>query len=69
VDRLELAQVGAVGFGAVCEALEAPATRLGGISPRGELPGILSQAGFSAVTVFGRYRTGGGTLDLIEALR
>jgi ubiquinone/menaquinone biosynthesis C-methylase UbiE len=36
---------------------------------RGELPKIISQAGFSAVTVFGRYRTGGGTLDLIEALR
>ena len=36
---------------------------------RGELPEIVSQAGFSAVTVFGRYRTGGGTLDLIEALR
>jgi ubiquinone/menaquinone biosynthesis C-methylase UbiE len=36
---------------------------------RGELPEIISQAGFSAVTVFGRYRTGGGTLDLIEALR
>jgi SAM-dependent methyltransferase len=28
---------------------------------RGELPGIVSQAGFSAVTVFSRYRTGGGT--------
>lgn len=36
---------------------------------RGELPAIVSQAGFSAVTVFGRYRTGGGTLELIEALR
>jgi ubiquinone/menaquinone biosynthesis C-methylase UbiE len=36
---------------------------------RGELPEIISQAGFSNVTVFGRYRTGGGTLDLIEALR
>ncbi|MFI4993117.1 MAG: class I SAM-dependent methyltransferase [Solirubrobacterales bacterium] len=36
---------------------------------RGELPEIISQAGFSAVTVFGRYRTGGGTLDLIEAQR
>jgi ubiquinone/menaquinone biosynthesis C-methylase UbiE len=36
---------------------------------RGELPEIVSQAGFSAVTVFGRYRTGGGTLELIEALR
>jgi len=36
---------------------------------RGELPEIVSQAGFSAVTVFGRYRTGGGTLDLIEAQR
>jgi ubiquinone/menaquinone biosynthesis C-methylase UbiE len=36
---------------------------------RGELPEIVSQAGFSPVTVFGRYRTGGGTLDLIEALR
>jgi ubiquinone/menaquinone biosynthesis C-methylase UbiE len=36
---------------------------------RGALPDIVSQAGFSAVTVFGRYRTGGGTLDLIEALR
>lgn len=34
---------------------------------RGELPEIISQAGFSDVTVFGRYRTGGGTLDLIEA--
>jgi ubiquinone/menaquinone biosynthesis C-methylase UbiE len=32
-------------------------------------PEIISHAGFSAVTVFGRYRTGGGTLDLIEALR
>jgi ubiquinone/menaquinone biosynthesis C-methylase UbiE len=29
---------------------------------RGELPKIVSQAGFSAVTVLGRYRTGGGTL-------
>jgi ubiquinone/menaquinone biosynthesis C-methylase UbiE len=36
---------------------------------RGELPEIISQAGFSDVTMFGRYRTGGGTLDLIEALR
>jgi ubiquinone/menaquinone biosynthesis C-methylase UbiE len=36
---------------------------------RGELPEIVSQAGFSAVAVFGRYRTGAGTLDLIEALR
>jgi ubiquinone/menaquinone biosynthesis C-methylase UbiE len=36
---------------------------------RGALPDIVSNAGFSAVTVFGRYRTGGGTLDLIEALR
>ncbi len=36
---------------------------------QGALPGIVSNAGFSAVTVFGRYRTGGGTLDLIEALR
>jgi ubiquinone/menaquinone biosynthesis C-methylase UbiE len=36
---------------------------------RGELPEIISQAGFSAVTVFGRHRTGAGTLDLIEALR
>lgn len=36
---------------------------------RGELPEMISQAGFSAVTVFGRYRTGGGTLDLIEGLR
>lgn len=36
---------------------------------RGELPEIVSQAGFSAVTVFDRYRTGGGTLELIEALR
>jgi ubiquinone/menaquinone biosynthesis C-methylase UbiE len=36
---------------------------------RGELPEIISQAGFSTVTLFGRYRTGGGTLDLIEALR
>jgi ubiquinone/menaquinone biosynthesis C-methylase UbiE len=35
----------------------------------GELPEIVSQAGFSDVTVFGRYRTGGGTLDLIDALR
>ena len=35
----------------------------------GELPGIVAQAGFSGVTVFGRYRTGGGTLELIEALR
>jgi ubiquinone/menaquinone biosynthesis C-methylase UbiE len=34
---------------------------------RGELPEIVSQSGFSAVTVFARYRTGGGTLDLIEA--
>jgi len=34
---------------------------------RGELPEIVSQSGFSAATVFGRYRTGGGTLDLIEA--
>jgi ubiquinone/menaquinone biosynthesis C-methylase UbiE len=36
---------------------------------RGELPEIISHAGFSAVNVFGRYRTGGGTLDLIEAQR
>jgi ubiquinone/menaquinone biosynthesis C-methylase UbiE len=36
---------------------------------RGALPGIVSQAGFSSVNVFGRYRTGAGTLDLIEALR
>jgi ubiquinone/menaquinone biosynthesis C-methylase UbiE len=36
---------------------------------RGELPKIISRAGFSDVTVFGRYRTGGGTLELIEALR
>jgi ubiquinone/menaquinone biosynthesis C-methylase UbiE len=36
---------------------------------RGEFPEIVSQAGFSAVTVLGRYRTGGGTLELIEALR
>jgi ubiquinone/menaquinone biosynthesis C-methylase UbiE len=36
---------------------------------RGELPEIVSQAGFSSVNVFGRYRTGAGTLDLIEALR
>jgi ubiquinone/menaquinone biosynthesis C-methylase UbiE len=36
---------------------------------RGELPEIVSQSGFSPVTVFARYRTGGGTLDLIEALR
>jgi ubiquinone/menaquinone biosynthesis C-methylase UbiE len=36
---------------------------------RGELPEIVSRAGFSAVTVFDRYRTGGGTLELIEALR
>lgn len=34
---------------------------------RGELPEIISRAGFSDVTVFGRYRTGGGTLELIEA--
>jgi ubiquinone/menaquinone biosynthesis C-methylase UbiE len=33
----------------------------------GKLPKIVSQAGFSAVEVFGRYRTGGGTLELIEA--
>lgn len=36
---------------------------------RGELPEIASQAGFSSVNVFGRYRTGAGTLDLIEAVR
>ncbi len=36
---------------------------------RGELPEIVSQAGFSVVTVFGRCRTGGGRLELIEALR
>ena len=36
---------------------------------RGELPEIVSQAGFEDVTVFGRYRTGGGTLELIEASR
>jgi ubiquinone/menaquinone biosynthesis C-methylase UbiE len=36
---------------------------------RGELPGIVSRAGFSDVTVLGRYRTGVGTLELIEALR
>jgi hypothetical protein len=41
----------------------------GSAHARGELPEIISQADFSAVTVFGRYRTGGGTLDLIEALR
>jgi ubiquinone/menaquinone biosynthesis C-methylase UbiE len=35
---------------------------------RGELPGIVSRAGFSDVTVLDRYRTGGGTLELIEAL-
>lgn len=35
----------------------------------GELPEIVSRAGFSEVTVFDRYRTGGGTLELIEALR
>lgn len=34
---------------------------------RGELPEIVSQAGFSDVIVFDRYRTGGGTLELIEA--
>jgi ubiquinone/menaquinone biosynthesis C-methylase UbiE len=36
---------------------------------RGELPKIVSRAGFSAVRVFGRCRTGGGTLELIEARR
>jgi ubiquinone/menaquinone biosynthesis C-methylase UbiE len=36
---------------------------------RGELPKIVLQAGFSEVTVFGRFRTGGGTLELIEARR
>ncbi len=36
---------------------------------RGELPEIISRAGFEDVTVFGRYRTGAGTLDLIQALR
>jgi ubiquinone/menaquinone biosynthesis C-methylase UbiE len=36
---------------------------------RGELPKIVLRAGFSDVTVFGRYRTGGGTLELIEASR
>jgi ubiquinone/menaquinone biosynthesis C-methylase UbiE len=36
---------------------------------RGELPEIVSQAGFSSVTAFARYRTGGGALELIEALR
>jgi ubiquinone/menaquinone biosynthesis C-methylase UbiE len=36
---------------------------------RGELPEIISEAGFSAVTVVGRYRTGAGTLEMIEALR
>lgn len=36
---------------------------------RGELPQIVSQAGFSDVTVLDRYRTGAGTLELIEALR
>jgi ubiquinone/menaquinone biosynthesis C-methylase UbiE len=36
---------------------------------RGELPAIVSQAGFSTVTVIDRYRTGGGTLELIQALR
>ena len=36
---------------------------------RGELPEIVSRAGFSSVTTFGRYPTGAGTLDLIEALR
>jgi ubiquinone/menaquinone biosynthesis C-methylase UbiE len=35
---------------------------------RGELPEIVSHAGFSHVTVFARYRTGGGMLELIEAL-
>jgi len=36
---------------------------------RGELREIISRAGFEDVTVFGRYRTGGGTLELIEASR
>jgi ubiquinone/menaquinone biosynthesis C-methylase UbiE len=36
---------------------------------RGELPAIVSHAGFSTVTVIDRYRTGGGTLELIQALR
>jgi ubiquinone/menaquinone biosynthesis C-methylase UbiE len=36
---------------------------------QGALPDIVSHAGFAAVTVFGRYRTGAGTLDLIEAQR
>ena len=36
---------------------------------RGELPRIVSEAGFSDVTVFGRFRTGGGTLELIEGVR
>lgn len=34
---------------------------------RGELPKSVSGAGFTAVTVLDRYRTGGGTLELIEA--
>jgi hypothetical protein len=33
----------------------------------GRLPGVIAEAGFSAVTVVGRYRTGARTLELIEA--
>ena len=36
---------------------------------RGRLPGVIAETGFSAVTVLGRYRTGAGTLELIEARR
>jgi ubiquinone/menaquinone biosynthesis C-methylase UbiE len=36
---------------------------------RGELPAIVSHAGFSSVTVIDRYRTGGGTLELLQAHR
>lgn len=35
----------------------------------GELPGIVAETGFADVTVAARYRTGGGTLDLIAARR
>lgn len=35
----------------------------------GKLPQIVAEAGFKDVTVVGRFRTGGGTLDLIEATR
>jgi ubiquinone/menaquinone biosynthesis C-methylase UbiE len=36
---------------------------------RGKLPQIVAEAGFKDVAVLQRFRTGGGTLDVIEAMR